>query len=80
MNTLTSDVDGRIAHHAEPPGARQRDHARDAGRARRLRRAANLDPGVHVIALAGAGKGFCGGYDLVEFAEGEIPNHPPARV
>lgn len=41
---------------------------------------ANLDPGVHVIALAGAGKGFCGGGDLVNFAEGEIPNHPPARV
>ena len=30
---------------------------------------ANLDPSVHVIALAGAGKGFCGGYDLVESAE-----------
>ena len=31
---------------------------------------ANLDPGVHVIALSGRGKGFCGGYDLVESAEG----------
>jgi enoyl-CoA hydratase len=31
---------------------------------------ANLDPEVHVIALAGAGPGFCGGYDLVESAEG----------
>jgi enoyl-CoA hydratase len=30
---------------------------------------ANLDPSVHVIALAGNGKGFCGGYDLVESAE-----------
>jgi enoyl-CoA hydratase len=30
---------------------------------------ANLDPNVHVIALAGNGKGFCGGYDLVESAE-----------
>ena len=30
---------------------------------------ANLDPGVHVIALTGKGKGFCGGYDL-QFAEG----------
>lgn len=30
---------------------------------------ANLDPTVHVIALAGNGKGFCGGYDLVEAAE-----------
>jgi enoyl-CoA hydratase/carnithine racemase len=31
---------------------------------------ANLDPEVHVIALAGNGTGFCGGYDLVAFAEG----------
>ena len=30
---------------------------------------ANLDPSVHVIALAGNGKGFCGGYDLVLTAE-----------
>ena len=33
---------------------------------------ANLDPRVHVIALAGNGKGFCGGYDLVESAEGAM--------
>jgi enoyl-CoA hydratase len=32
---------------------------------------ADLDPRVHVIALAGNGKGFCGGYDLVEAAEGQ---------
>jgi enoyl-CoA hydratase len=31
---------------------------------------ANLDPEVHVIALAGNGTGFCGGYDLVSSAEG----------
>lgn len=31
---------------------------------------ANLDPAVHVIALSGNGPGFCGGYDLVESAEG----------
>ncbi len=30
---------------------------------------ANLDPAVHVIALAGNGTGFCGGYDLDLFAE-----------
>jgi enoyl-CoA hydratase len=30
---------------------------------------ANLDPQVHVIALSGNGKGFCGGYDLVASAE-----------
>ena len=31
---------------------------------------ADLDPGVHVMLLAGNGKGFCGGYDLVDSAEG----------
>jgi enoyl-CoA hydratase len=31
---------------------------------------ADLDPAVHVLALSGAGPGFCGGYDLVESAEG----------
>ena len=33
---------------------------------------ANLDPEIHVIALAGNGKGFCGGYDLVDSAEGML--------
>ncbi len=31
---------------------------------------ADLDPAIHVILLAGNGKGFCGGYDLVDSAEG----------
>jgi enoyl-CoA hydratase len=39
---------------------------------------ADLDPAVHVILLAGAGSGFCGGYDLVAYAEGTIPNHDPS--
>jgi len=30
---------------------------------------ADIDPRVHVIALAGNGSGFCGGYDLVASAE-----------
>jgi len=30
---------------------------------------ADLDPAVHVIALSGAGAGFCAGYDLVQTAE-----------
>ncbi len=30
---------------------------------------ADLDPAVRVLLLAGSGKGFCGGYDLVESAE-----------
>ncbi len=31
---------------------------------------ADLDPAVHVMLLSGNGPGFCGGYDLVESAEG----------
>ncbi len=44
---------------------------------------ADLDPAVHVLLLSGNGKGFCGGYDLVESAEGQgalrdpAPAHPP---
>ncbi len=33
--------------------------------------AADLDPNVNVLLLSGAGTGFCGGYDLVESAEGQ---------
>jgi len=41
---------------------------------------ANLDPAIHVIALAGNGSGFCGGYDLVESAEGRAGGtHSDAR-
>ena len=43
---------------------------------------ADLAPDVHVILLAGNGKGFCGGYDLVDSAEGlgggEAAAPPPA--
>jgi enoyl-CoA hydratase len=37
----------------------------------RLVERADLDPNVHVLLLAGNGKGFCGGYDLVESAENQ---------
>jgi enoyl-CoA hydratase len=33
------------------------------------------DDEVHVIVVEGAGKGFCGGYDLTQFGEGRI-DHP----
>jgi enoyl-CoA hydratase len=33
---------------------------------------ANLDPAIHVVALSGNGSGFCGGYDLVASAEGDM--------
>jgi enoyl-CoA hydratase len=40
---------------------------------------ADLDPAVHVLALSGAGPGFCGGYDLVESAEGAGAGQGAAR-
>ena len=36
---------------------------------------ANADDEVHVILVEGAGKGFCGGYDLQQFGEGVL-EHP----
>ncbi len=40
---------------------------------------ANLDPEVHVIALAGNGSGFCGGYDLASAESmGDGPSADPA--
>lgn len=39
---------------------------------------ADLDPAVRVIVLGGAGSGFCGGYDLVEAAEGQFADDAPA--
>ena len=41
------------------------------GEIRRAVEAANADPRVHVIVLAGAGRAFCAGYDLKAFAESE---------
>jgi len=36
---------------------------------------ANAEEEVHVIVVEGAGKGFCGGYDLAQFGQGRI-DHP----
>ena len=49
----------------------------------RLVERADLDPAVRVLLLGGRGRGFCGGYDLVESAEGQgrlqgSPSDPPA--
>jgi enoyl-CoA hydratase len=41
--------------------------------------AADLDPDVRVLLLGGSGTGFCGGYDLVQSAEGKFdPADSPA--
>jgi enoyl-CoA hydratase len=78
--TLDFEVDGRIARITL--NRPERGNGITLAMPRELAECveqANLDPAVHVIALSGAGKGFCGGYDLVEFAEREIPNHDPSR-
>jgi enoyl-CoA hydratase len=73
VNTLTYEVDGRIARITLDRPERGNGITLEMPRelAECVERA-DLDPGVHVIALAGNGKGFCGGYDLVESAEGSF--------
>jgi len=54
----------------------ERLNAINADTGRELREAvarANADDGVHVIVLQGAGKAFCSGYDLKDYAEGDTP-------
>ena len=73
METLIYEVDGRVARITlnrpqRGNGIVPRMPVELAACVER----ANLDPEVHVIALAGAGTGFCGGYDLVASAEGEM--------
>ncbi len=41
---------------------------------------ADLEPAVRVLLLAGNGTGFCGGYDLVESAEGQMDSDQSAAV
>jgi enoyl-CoA hydratase len=81
VDTLAYEVDGRIARItlSRP----ERGNAITLETPRELAECverANLDPAVHAIALAGEGKGFCGGYDLIEFAERGMPNHDPGEV
>jgi enoyl-CoA hydratase len=71
--TLTYEVTGRIAritfNRPERGNAITPDTPLDLAHA--VERA-DLDPRVHVIVVAGRGSGFCGGYDLSIFAEGEM--------
>jgi enoyl-CoA hydratase len=70
LNTLTYEVTGRVARITlnRPERGNGITFEMPAELAACVERA-NLDPNVHVIALAGNGKGFCGGYDLVVTAE-----------
>jgi enoyl-CoA hydratase len=73
LETLTYETEGRVARITlnrpeRGNGIVPRMTAEIAACVER----ANLDPGVHAIALAGSGSGFCGGYDLVASAEGDM--------
>jgi enoyl-CoA hydratase len=70
FKTMTYEVTGRVARVTLNRPARGNGITLDLPRelAACVERA-DLDPSVHVIALAGNGKGFCGGYDLVASAE-----------
>jgi enoyl-CoA hydratase len=70
LKTMTYEVTGRIARITLDRPERGNGITLDlpVELARCVERA-DLDPAVHVIALSGRGKGFCGGYDLVDSAE-----------
>jgi enoyl-CoA hydratase len=73
LKTLTYDVTGRIARITlnRPERGNGITFEMPAELAACVERA-NLDASVHVIALSGNGKGFCGGYDLVMTAEQKL--------
>lgn len=77
LTTMTYTVDGRVARITL--NRPERGNGLTLQTPRELAacvEAANLDPGVHVIALAGNGKGFCGGYDLEASAEKGMTGQP----
>lgn len=72
LSSMTYEVDGRVARITldRPERGNGITFAMPRELAVCVERA-NLDPAVHVIALSGNGKGFCGGYDLAS-AEGNM--------
>ena len=70
FSTLSYEVTGRIARITLDRPERGNGITLDMPRelAACVERA-DLDPRVHVMLLSGRGKGFCGGYDLVQSAE-----------
>jgi enoyl-CoA hydratase len=81
LETMTYERDGRIARITlDRP---ERGNAITLAMPRELAdcvERANLDPEVHVIALAGSGTGFCGGYDLAAAERmGPGAEHRPSR-
>ncbi len=75
FTTLTYAVDGRIATITlNRPERLNAINGAMPGEIRAAVEAANADDTVHVIVLQGAGKAFCAGYDLKEYAEGDKTN------
>ncbi len=78
MSAIAYEVTGRVARLTlDRP---QRGNGITRGLLVELERCveeADLDPAVHVLLLSGLGKGFCGGYDLVQSAEGERGSSDP---
>ena len=77
FSTLHYEVTGRkAAITLNRPERLNAINAAMPGEIRAAVEAANEDPAVHVIVLAGTGRAFCAGYDLKEFAEGGMGTQP----
>ena len=75
FTTLTYETEERIARITlDRPEVLNAINLEMPGEIRRAIGTAEEDDDVHVILLAGAGRAFCAGYDLKEFAETEGPN------
>jgi enoyl-CoA hydratase len=72
MSVVQYAVDGRVARITlnRPERGNGITRAMLTALERAVERA-DLDPAVSVLLLSGNGKGFCGGYDLVQSAEGQ---------
>jgi enoyl-CoA hydratase len=79
LTSMTYEATGRIARITLDRPERGNGITRGLlGELERCVEEADLDPAIHVIVLAGNGAGFCGGYDLVESAEGRGGDARPA--
>ncbi|MEN9543616.1 MAG: putative enoyl-CoA hydratase echA8 [Pseudomonadota bacterium] len=78
FSTLRYAVDGRIATITlNRPARLYAINDAMPGEIRAAVTRANADDAVHLIVLAGAGKAFCAGYDLKDYAESEHPANQP---
>ena len=70
LNTITYETEGRVARITlDRPERGNGITLEMPAEIAACTERANLDPAIHVIALAGNGSGFCGGYDLAASAE-----------